>query len=120
MLDKNIPYDVIPFFWTRNYMKTLQYTGYTRDFEEVHIDGDLKGLKFIAYYIKDNKVQAAAGLNRGVDIHVIKEAMRLGLMPGADDIKTGKVTPANLQATIKTKPGASTCQRKTCCRKQPK
>lgn len=30
MLDKDIPYDVIPFFWTRNFMKTLQYTGYTR------------------------------------------------------------------------------------------
>mmetsp|Transcript_24189 Transcript_24189/g.27900 ORF Transcript_24189/g.27900 Transcript_24189/m.27900 type:complete len:524 (+) Transcript_24189:1-1572(+) len=28
MLGKQIPYDNIPFFWTRNYMKTLQYAGY--------------------------------------------------------------------------------------------
>lgn len=30
MLDKSIPYDVIPFFWTRNFNKTIQYTGYHR------------------------------------------------------------------------------------------
>lgn len=92
MLDKDIPYDIIPFFWTRNYLKTLQYTGYARDFSEVHIDGSLEELKFVAYYIKGDKILAAAGLNRGADIHVIKEAMRVGIMPSASEIKDGSVT----------------------------
>ena len=78
MLDKGIPYDSIPFFWTRNYMKTLQYAGYCREFDEVHIDGSLDEGKFVAYYIKDNKIVAFAGLNCGPSIHILKEAMKLG------------------------------------------
>ena len=90
-----------------------------RAFDEVFIDGDLTKQKFIAYYIKDGKIMAATGLNRGADIHIIKEAMRLGLMPKADQIKDGSITPAMLNDSIKAKPGYSTCQRKTCCKKQP-
>lgn len=120
MLDKSIPYDTIPFFWTRNFMKSVQYTGYHRSYDEVFIDGDLKEQKFVAYYIKDNKVLAAAGLNCGTSIHVIKEAMRLGLMPSADQIKDKTVTPTQLKETIQGKKGSSVCMRKQCCQKQPK
>ena len=118
ILDKDVPYDSIPFFWTRNFMKSLQYAGYTRDYEEVHIDGSLEEQKFVAYYIKGDKVQAAAAFNRGTDIHVIKEAMRLGLMPKASELKDGSVTVPDIKARIIAKPGASVCRRKTCCQKK--
>lgn len=120
MLDKQVPYDYIPFFWTRNYMKTLQYAGYCRDYDEVHVDGDLDEAKFVAYYIKNDRILAAAGLNRGTDIHVIKEAMRLGILPSASDIKDGSVTVDKLKEKIKSRKGASSCTRKMCCQKQPK
>ena len=120
ILGKDIPYDSVPFFWTRNFMKGLQYVGYTRDYEEVHIDGSLEEQKFVAYYIKGDRIQAAAAFNRGTDIHVIKEAMRLGLLPKASEIKDGSVTVEDLKARIIAKPGASACRRKACCQKKSK
>eukprot|EP00344_Euplotes_crassus_P001726 CAMPEP_0196999556 /NCGR_PEP_ID=MMETSP1380-20130617/4701_1 /TAXON_ID=5936 /ORGANISM="Euplotes crassus, Strain CT5" /LENGTH=629 /DNA_ID=CAMNT_0042416519 /DNA_START=17 /DNA_END=1906 /DNA_ORIENTATION=+ len=116
ILGKDIPYDAIPFFWTRNYMKSLQYVGYTRDYDDVFVDGSLEEQKFVAYYTKGEKIQAAAAFNRGADIHIIKEAMRLGLLPKASEIKDGSVTVQDLKAKILAKPGASACRRKSCCR----
>jgi hypothetical protein len=61
MLGKMVPYGEIPYYWTRHYNKSLQYAGYAHDFDEVHIQGDLLGNKFLAYFIKDGKVHAVAG-----------------------------------------------------------
>lgn len=41
MMGKNVPADDIPFFWTRNYDKSLHYTGYAENFDDVHIEGNL-------------------------------------------------------------------------------
>jgi NADPH-dependent 2,4-dienoyl-CoA reductase/sulfur reductase-like enzyme len=61
MLGKMVPFGSIPFFWTRHYNKTIQYVGYAEDFSEVFVQGDILANKFVAYYIKDNKVLAVAG-----------------------------------------------------------
>ncbi len=120
ILGKDIPYDSIPFFWTRNFMKSLQYVGYTRDYDDVYIDGSLEDQKFVAYYTKGDKIQAAAAFNRGADIHIIKEAMRLGLLPKASEVKDGSVTVQNMKERILAKPGASACRRKSCCKNKKK
>jgi hypothetical protein len=60
MLGKHVPYGNIPFFWTRNYNKGMSYVGFAKDYDEVHIIGDVMDNKFLALYIKDNKVLAAA------------------------------------------------------------
>lgn len=54
MLGKMVPYSNIPFFWTRNYNKGLQYAGYTKGYDKIHIDGDVMEGKFLALYIKNN------------------------------------------------------------------
>ena len=54
MLGKLIPYGTIPFFWTRNYNKSVQYCGNGDDATSVHIEGDVMANKFTAYYINDN------------------------------------------------------------------
>lgn len=56
MLGGKVVYDYVPFFWTRQWDKSLQYTGYGTKWDEVFIDGNLFENKFIAYYIKDNQV----------------------------------------------------------------
>ena len=61
MLGKMVPFGNIPFFWSRNYNKTVQYIGYAQDFDEVHIQGDVMANKFLAFYIKDGKILAIAG-----------------------------------------------------------
>jgi len=43
----------------------MQYVGYAKSYDDVHIDGSLEECKFVAYYMKDNKVLAAAGMQKG-------------------------------------------------------
>ena len=76
MLDKVVPYGDIPFFWTRNYNKSLAYIGYGADFKEVHITGDVPSRKFLAYYINDrDQITAVAGMNNGPAVLTMFEAM---------------------------------------------
>ena len=90
MLGKVIPYGSIPFFWTRNYNKSLQYVGNGDDFKDVHITGDLSERKFVAYYINDrDQVVAVAGMNNGPAVLTLFEAMQQNLMPRASDITSG-------------------------------
>ena len=94
MLGKLIPYGQIPFFWTRNYNKSLQYIGRGDGYKEIHITGDLKGTKFVAYYIDgDDNVIACSGMNKGPDILTLLEAMQQNMMPKASLIKSGDETP---------------------------
>jgi len=54
MLDKYVPYDSIPFFWTRHYNKSLQFIGSNAvGYKEVFIKGKMHKDKFLAYYIDD-------------------------------------------------------------------
>lgn len=78
----------IPLFWTDQFHMNLCYVGYTRGWDEIIIDGKLEK-DFIAFYIKDNKVQAAAGKWRDADMCAIEECMKMGTMPSVDKIKNG-------------------------------
>lgn len=66
-----IPYGKIPFFWTRNFNKGILMVGHHNGFDEVHMTGDPNTGPYVAYYIKDNKVLAAAGNVANKDILTI-------------------------------------------------
>jgi NADPH-dependent 2,4-dienoyl-CoA reductase/sulfur reductase-like enzyme len=59
MLGKMSPYGSVPFFWTNHYGKGMQYVGAAYSWDEVYVDGVPRDNKFIAYFIKDNKVLGA-------------------------------------------------------------
>ncbi len=61
MLGKLVPYGNIPFFWTRHYNKGVQYVGNGSNFDETYVTGSIPDSKYVVYYIKNNKVLAAAG-----------------------------------------------------------
>ena len=75
MLGKMTPFGNVPFFWTRNYNKAIQYIGYAHEYDEVHIEGDVLANKFLAFYIKDGKVLAVAGQQNNGAILTFMEAM---------------------------------------------
>lgn len=75
MLGKMVPYGNVPFFRTSYYGKGMQYIGHAASWDEIHIDGSTKDHKFLAYYIKDNKVLGVLGLNRSSDLLVLFEGM---------------------------------------------
>ena len=54
--EKSTPVQLIPFFWTRHWEKSLQYTGYAKDPEDIIVQGDPSKQTFLAYYVKNGKV----------------------------------------------------------------
>jgi len=61
MLGKFVPFGATPFFWTRHYNKSIQYIGHCIRPDEVIVKGDVKGGKWMAYYVKNNKIEAVSG-----------------------------------------------------------
>lgn len=67
--------EIVPFFWTNQFDKRLSYVGHAEDWDEIVIDGNIAEQSFLSFYIKDNKVQAVASMNRDEDSNVIEELM---------------------------------------------
>jgi hypothetical protein len=87
------------------------------NWDEIHVDGEPRDNKFLAYYIKDNKVMAACGQGRGKELLTIFEAMGQSVMPPANLIKEGIETPQTIQKKLKGNKGGA-CKRKGCCKKK--
>ncbi len=73
MLGQPIRYDAVPFFWTIHYMKRLDYVGHASKWDNIVVHGDLSKPEFLAYYVKDGVVAAAAGLGRDQDTAALVE-----------------------------------------------
>lgn len=73
MLGRDARYDAVPFFWTIQYMKRLDYVGHAASWDSVVLHGDLGKPEFLAYYVKDGRVAAAAGLGRDGDTAALIE-----------------------------------------------
>lgn len=85
MMGKSEPFKYVPFFWTRIFDNSIAYIGHSTDWDEVHMKGEVNAEKqnFIAFYLKNGKIEAASSLGRGRNIMVLAEAMRLGIAPTA-------------------------------------
>ena len=119
MLGKMVPFGNVPFFWTRNYNKAVQYIGHASDYDEVYIQGDVMANKFLAFYIKNGKILAVAGQQMSHAILTYMEAMYQNQLPSAEDVKSGKETVDTIKAKLKQNKGASRCRRENCCHKNP-
>jgi NADPH-dependent 2,4-dienoyl-CoA reductase/sulfur reductase-like enzyme/nitrite reductase/ring-hydroxylating ferredoxin subunit len=60
-------YTATPVFWTIQYMKRVDYIGHATAWDDIVLHGDLEKPEFLAYFIKDGKVAAAAGMDRDQD-----------------------------------------------------
>ena len=76
MLGKMVPYEGVPFYWSRQHNKSIGVTGKTNGFDEVVIDGKPEDFEFAAYYFRDGKMIAASGMNRAKDLILINQALR--------------------------------------------
>jgi NADPH-dependent 2,4-dienoyl-CoA reductase/sulfur reductase-like enzyme len=64
MAGQEVRYDAVPVFWTIQYLKRLDYVGHAAAWDEIVVHGDLGKPEFLAYYVKDGRVAAVAGLDR--------------------------------------------------------
>ncbi len=81
----------VPFFWTRQLGIGLQYVGYTKGWDEIVFHGDVSRKKFLAYYVKGDRVMAVAGCEQEREMAGLAELMHRDLVPKADEIKSGSL-----------------------------
>jgi NADPH-dependent 2,4-dienoyl-CoA reductase/sulfur reductase-like enzyme len=80
MLGKMIPYNGVPFFWTRQWNKSVACVGHLDGgWDKVVIDGKPSEYNFAAYYFKNNKLIGASGMMRSKDLMAINHAIRINM-----------------------------------------
>jgi len=79
-------FDGIPFFWTQQFDATIRYVGHAPSWEEVVLRGDVAERRFIAYYVNDGRVHAAATMGRDRDAIAIAEQIRRSGFPTLDAV----------------------------------
>jgi len=95
MAGKAAKFDAVPFFWTTQFDATLNYVGHANGWDEIIFQGDVNARDFLAFYVKNDRVQAVAGMNRDTELAYLQEQMRLDQMP----------TPESLRSAEAKKPG---------------
>jgi apoptosis-inducing factor 3 len=91
MAGKETEFDGVPFFWTRQFDAGLLYVGHATSWDEIIFEGDVRSQDFLAFYVKDNRVLAVAGMNRDREMAAIEELLRLHQMPTPDRLRRGPV-----------------------------
>jgi apoptosis-inducing factor 3 len=77
----DVPFDGVPFFWTRQFDAGLLYVGHASAWDEIIYQGEVQSGDFLAFYAKGERVLAVAGMNRERDMAAVEELFRLDRMP---------------------------------------
>jgi len=88
MLGRNLAFDAVPFFWTQQFDVGLLYDGHAASWDEIIYRGDLESHDFLAFYVKNNRVRAVAGMNRDREMAAAEELLRLDLMPAREQLQS--------------------------------
>lgn len=93
MLGKFKPFTSQPFFWSELFGLNLRFVGFAPEMlERVVIEGDVAGLKFLAYYCENDEIRAVASVNMDQEIFAVAELMFQKKMPKVSEILLGTVT----------------------------
>ncbi len=80
-------YDSVPFFWTTQFDTTLNYVGHAKKWDEIIFRGNVSEDGFLAFYVSDFRVLAAAGVNRDKELAVMEELIRLNQIPPLERLR---------------------------------
>ena len=92
MLGRNVVFDGVPFFWTHQFDVVLAYVGHATVWDEIIYRGDVASRDFLAFFVKDNRVLAVAGMNRDRELDAAEELLRLDRMPSSEQLKLKEVS----------------------------
>ena len=87
MVGRDVAFAGVPFFWTRQFDVGLLYVGRATSWDEIIYRGQVSSRDFLAFYVKNNRVLAVAGMNRDAELAAVEELMRLDLMPSPEQLK---------------------------------
>ena len=91
MAGQPTPFRGVPVFWTMQFQFPLRYVGHAEQWDDIIFNGDLQKREFIAFYIKDDRVLAAASSQRDTETAALAELMRLNQMPSPDALRSGSL-----------------------------
>ena len=77
----------VPFFWTNQAGIALRYVGHAEQFDDVLFRGKASDREFIAFYVADGQLQAAAGVKRDRELDAIELILRDGLPLSAEQME---------------------------------
>jgi hypothetical protein len=77
----------VPFFWTSQHKLITEYVGYAQGWDEIVFDGEPAKQEFVACYVKDGRVRAAAGCGRSLAMDAVAEILKRPEPPTPDDFR---------------------------------
>ncbi|MEO0732737.1 MAG: FAD-dependent oxidoreductase, partial [Bacteroidota bacterium] len=80
-------YTMLPYFWSNQQGVNFRYAGHATDYDRVIFDGIPGEGPFLAFYVKDEHVQAVLGVKRDRDTAVVADRMSAGEMPPVAELK---------------------------------
>jgi 3-phenylpropionate/trans-cinnamate dioxygenase ferredoxin reductase component len=84
MLDRDVPYDRVPYFFSDQYDVGMEYAGYPVEWDRVVFRGDPSTFEFIAFWLRGDRV--VAGMNVNVwDVTDHLQALVRDAKPVSDD-----------------------------------
>ena len=87
MLGRKEKFTAAPFFWTQQYGKSLRYAGHAEKWDDIIYHGNLHEQDFLAFYVREGRVIAAAGMGRDADMIFIAERLGQGTLPAPADLR---------------------------------
>jgi NADPH-dependent 2,4-dienoyl-CoA reductase/sulfur reductase-like enzyme/nitrite reductase/ring-hydroxylating ferredoxin subunit len=60
-------FDAVPFFWSQHYDVPINYVGHAEKWDEIAVDGDIKGRDCVLRYKSGGRVLAVASIYRDID-----------------------------------------------------
>ena len=81
MAGRKEAYRMLPYFWSNQQGTNFRYAGHATDYDRVEYDGNPGEGPFLAFYIKDDHVQACLGVKRDGDTAAVAELMHRRSMP---------------------------------------
>jgi NADPH-dependent 2,4-dienoyl-CoA reductase/sulfur reductase-like enzyme len=67
MLGRREVFDAVPFFWSQHYDVPINYVGHAEKWDEIAVNGDIKGRDCILRYKKGGRVLAVASIYRDIE-----------------------------------------------------
>jgi apoptosis-inducing factor 3 len=92
MAGRRESFTAVPFFWTTQFDANLRYVGHVKNWDRIIFQGNVKKQDFLAFYVKDNKVLAVAGMNRDREMADWEERIRHNQIPSPDRLSDGSVS----------------------------
>lgn len=95
MVGSREKYRSVPLFWTNQFDIYLRYIGYADSWDEIIFDGDISEKRFIGYFVEDDQVLAAVGVNANQKMAALSELMIEDELPEPEEVRANGFDPVD-------------------------